>query len=254
MKELKMKKRKIVFITGAGISKESGISTFRDLDDGMWNSYPVEKVATKSGVFNNIHMAIIFFDKLKDEISKASTNAAHDAIAELENHADIEVVVITQNIDDLHRKAQSSTVLELHGNIFEYMCKSRPAIPELGLTEAKGCHTVFKGVDFNMPADCPSCGAKATVIANMVLFEEALDMNTLSTALYHAETADLVVQVGTSAMVYPAASLIEVASIPKRIYCDIANPQAAFQYQHEFIGPATVTVPQICRKIISGEI
>lgn len=250
-----MEKTKIVFLTGAGISQESGIKTFRDIEDGLWMKFPVMEVATKSGVFQNVKQAESFFNVLKEDIKKAKPNAAHLAIAELSKDPRFDVIVITQNIDDLHTKSglKRENIFELHGNIFELVCRSHPDIYGTDFKSEKGCYHVSKHTEksWEFPMQCPKCGKHSTFSPNVVLFDEGLDGQTLASAFHHAGTADLFVQVGTSSQVYPAASIVQEVNIDKRVYIDISEQSTDDfqQYDKKLIGKATEKVVEICEEI-----
>ena len=113
-----MEKKKLVVLTGAGISAESGLRTFRD-SDGLWEGYNVEDVATPRAWRRNPQLVLDFYNERRRNVANAQPNAAHIALAELEN--DFDVTIVTQNIDDLHERAGSTKVLHLHGEIFK-MC------------------------------------------------------------------------------------------------------------------------------------
>lgn len=115
-------KKKIVVFTGAGISKESGISTFRDADDGLWNDHKIEEVATKTGWLKNQQLVMDFHNKIRTELVDKKPNIAHTLIKDLEEKYD--VTIVTQNIDNLHEKAGSSLVYHLHGELLKSRCVS----------------------------------------------------------------------------------------------------------------------------------
>jgi NAD-dependent deacetylase len=114
----------IIIFTGAGISKESGIKTFRDSDDGIWNEYNIEEVCTPKGFKNNTELVLNFYNQLRNEIKNIKPNSAHLALVELEKNND--VTIITQNVDDLHEKAGSKNVLHLHGEISKATSSNNP--------------------------------------------------------------------------------------------------------------------------------
>lgn len=247
-------KRKIVFLTGAGISQESGIPTFRDSIDGLWENNKVEDVATVSGVFSDINRSETFFNSLKQKISECSPNAAHIAIADLAKDSEnFEVIVLTQNVDDLHRRSGTPVekTIELHGNIFRNRCRSHPDISGTDFKEARGCSYTGAHYDENwkFPQACPRCHKPATFSPDVVLFGEALDFSALSDAEYHASTADLFIQIGTSMEVFPVAALIESVPISKRAYIDIEKPEKNGIYEYEFIGKAAEITPKVCNMI-----
>ena len=194
-----MQKMKLVVLTGAGISAESGLRTFRD-SDGLWEGYQIEDVATPRAWRKNPKLVLDFYNYRRKDVLAAKPNAAHIGLAELEN--DFDVTIITQNIDDLHERGGSTNVLHLHGEIF----KMRSERDEDLVYEIKG--------DINL-GDTAEDGAQLR--PNIVWFEEAVPM--IEVAIPVVQQADLFAVVGTSLVVYPAAGLITIAanSIPKFI-------------------------------------
>jgi NAD-dependent deacetylase len=194
-----MSKKKLVVLTGAGISAESGLKTFRD-SDGLWEGYDVAEVATPRGWKKNPQLVLDFYNMRRKDVSKAKPNAAHNGLAELQD--DFDVHIITQNIDDLHERAGSKNVLHLHGEIFKMRCeKNEDCISEIrddirfGDKSAKGFQ----------------------LRPHIVWFEEPVPM--IEKAVLIATSAEIFVVVGTSLVVYPAAGLINYAcwQIPKFI-------------------------------------
>jgi NAD-dependent deacetylase len=194
-----MQKKKLVVLTGAGISAESGLRTFRD-NDGLWEGYQIEDVATPRAWRKNPQLVLDFYNYRRKDVLAAQPNAAHYGLAELENEFD--VTIITQNIDDLHERGGSTNVLHLHGEIF----KMRSERDEDLVYEIKG--------DINL-GDTAEDGAQLR--PNIVWFEEAVPM--IEVAIPVVQQADFFAVVGTSLVVYPAAGLITVAddAIPKFI-------------------------------------
>ncbi len=194
-----MQKKKLVVLTGAGISAESGLRTFRD-SDGLWEGYQIEEVATPRAWRRNPQLVLDFYNYRRKDVLAAQPNAAHFGLAELES--DFDVTIITQNIDDLHERGGSSNVLHLHGEIF----KMRSERDEDLVYEIKG--------DINL-GDTAEDGAQLR--PNIVWFEEAVPM--IEVAVPIVSQADFFAVVGTSLVVYPAAGLITVAddAIPKFI-------------------------------------
>lgn len=189
----------IVVLTGAGISAESGLRTFRD-NDGLWMGYNIQEVATPRAYHKNPQLVLDFYNMRRREIAAAKPNAAHIGLAELEkNH---QVSIITQNIDDLHERAGSSNVLHLHGEIF----KMRSDKNENLISEIRG--------DINL-GDYAEDGAQLR--PHIVWFEEPVPM--IEDAAAIMDTADVFVLIGTSLQVYPAAGLIHYLSpeIPKYV-------------------------------------
>jgi len=194
-----MAKKKLVILTGAGISAESGLRTFRD-SDGLWEGYEIEEVATPRGWRKNPQLVLDFYNQRRKNVLEAIPNAAHTGLASLEN--DFDVHIITQNIDDLHERGGSSKVLHLHGEIIK-------------MRSEKNEHLVTEIRTDILLGDMAADGAQLR--PHIVWFEEAVPM--IETALPIVMQADIFVVVGTSLVVYPAAGLINYAhaAIPKFI-------------------------------------
>jgi NAD-dependent deacetylase len=192
-------KKRLVVLTGAGISAESGLKTFRDTD-GLWEGYDVMEVATPGAWKRNPDRVLEFYNKRRKNVLDAQPNAAHYGLAALEQ--DFEVTIITQNIDDLHERAGSSNVLHLHGEIF----KMRSEKNETLVYPIKG--------DIN-PGDKAADGAQLR--PHIVWFEEEVPL--IPSAISIMTTAEIFVVAGTSLVVYPAAGLVHYAppGIPKYI-------------------------------------
>ncbi len=186
-------KQKLVVLSGAGISAESGIKTFRD-SDGLWEGFDVEQVATPGAWRKNPKLVLDFYNKRRRNVATAQPNAAHHGLAELEKHFD--VTIITQNIDDLHERAGSSQVVHLHGEIFKMRSERNEEL----------VYEVHNDMEW---------GAKASDGAplrpHIVWFEEEVPM--ISKAVEIVRQADLFVVIGTSLYVYPAAGLIRFAPV-----------------------------------------
>ena len=192
-------KKKLVILTGAGISAESGLKTFRD-SDGLWNGYNIEDVETPRAWKKNKQLVLDFYNMRRRDVSNALPNAAHLGLADLEK--DFDVAIITQNIDDLHERAGSTKVLHLHGEIF----KMRSELDEELIYEIR--NDILLG---NVAGD------GAQLRPHIVWFEEPVPM--IEEAAVVASGADIFVVIGTSLVVYPAAGLINYAprGIPKFI-------------------------------------
>ncbi len=206
-----MGKKKLVVLTGAGISAESGLKTFRD-SDGLWENYSLEDVATPTGFKKNPHLVLDFYNQRRADVAKALPNAAHIGLADLQNAFD--VIIITQNIDDLHERAGSENVLHLHGQIF----KMRSVLNE---------NEIFDITGNILPGDLAPDGAQLR--PHIVWFNELVPM--LEPAAELVELADYFVVVGTSLQVYPAAGLVNHAPrpIPKFII-DTNIPYSSYLY------------------------
>ncbi len=196
-------KKKLLFFTGAGMSAESGISTYRDTD-GIWQRYKVEEVASAEGLAKNPELVFDFCNQMLNKVREAQPNKGHVLIAELEKYYDVDVV--TQNVDDLHERGGSSKVLHIHGKIFEKVSAGDPSFT-LPVDEQ----------GFNLEEKCPK---GFQLRPNVVFFGE--DVPDYPLAVLKASEADLVIVVGTSLQVYPAANLIWAVQIGVPII--VVNP------------------------------
>lgn len=200
-------KKKLVVLTGAGVSAESGISTFRD-SDGLWERFKVEDVATIEGWYKDPSLVLEFYNARRAQLATVKPNAAHYAIAELENQFD--VTVITQNVDNLHERAGSTRIIHLHGELTKVR-------PENAFNECDGFseETVFDiGTDSIGIGDLAPNGAQLR--PHIVWFGEAVPK--INAALDAVTEADIMLIVGTSLQVYPAASLYGFAKAGTPIY------------------------------------
>ncbi len=196
--------KKIVILSGAGVSAESGIKTFRD-SNGLWEEYKVEDVASIEGWYRDKELVLDFYNARRKALKEAQPNEAHKIIASLEN--DFNVCVVTQNVDNLHERAGSSKVIHLHGE----------------LTKARSVNDEFTTYDIgyndiNIGDIAPDGGQLRPFI---VWFGESVPQ--LGRAAKEVETADILIVIGTSLNVYPAASLIHYANTNCRIF--LIDPQ-----------------------------
>jgi len=197
---------KIVAVTGAGISQESGIPTFRG-KDGLWRNHDAMKLATIDAFYDNPKLVWEWYNERRRNIFQAQPNQGHKAIAELEKYA--QVTVLTQNIDGLHQKAGSSKVLELHGSIVKIKCSVCDYNEEI-LTEIS-----------NLP---PLCKCGNVLRPDVVWFGEALPQDVWQNAIVFASQCDLMIVVGTSLVVSPANTLPIYAKQNNSILIEI-NPE-----------------------------
>lgn len=226
-----MTKKKVVILTGAGISAESGLKTFRD-SDGLWEGYEVAEVATPRGWRKNPQLVLDFYNARRKNVAEAQPNAAHYGLAELEK--DFDVTIITQNIDDLHERAGSTNVLHLHGEIF----KMRSEWDETLVAEIKGDIQV---------GDTAKDGAQLRPY--IVWFEEPVPK--MDEAVPIVLTADIFVVVGTSLVVYPAAGLVNyVAPETPKFIIDKRIPYTSPMRNLTLIEkPATEGVTELLRHL-----
>ena len=201
--------KRIVVFTGAGVSADSGLATFRD-SDGLWANYRIEDVCTPEALKNNRAQVIEFYNLRRKELLKTKPNAAHYAIAELEQWFDVEVV--TQNVDNLHEQAGSSRVTHLHGELMKLRSQRDSSL----IVPIEGWE---QGLD-----DRAEDGA--LLRPHIVFFGESVPMFDRATEI--AREADVMVVVGTSLAVYPAAMLVRYAKVGVPIYLvDPGNPDVS---------------------------
>lgn len=194
-----MNKKKLIVLTGAGISAESGLKTFRD-SDGLWEGYNIEDVATPRAWQKDPELVLNFYNYRRRNVAEAKPNTAHIGLAELEK--DFDVTIITQNIDDLHERAGSTKIIHLHGEIFK-------------MRSEKNENLIYKIDDDIKLGDTAEDGAQLR--PHIVWFEEPVPK--IEEAVPIVSSADIFVVVGTSLVVYPAAGLVNYApwKIPKYI-------------------------------------
>ena len=199
--------KKITVLTGAGVSAESGVSTFRD-SDGLWENHKVEDVASIEGWYRNPSVVLDFYNARRAQLADVKPNAAHRAIAELEK--EYKVTVVTQNVDNLHERAGSTRIIHLHGELTKVR-------PENCCNDSDGFseETVFDiGTDSIAIGDLAPNGAQLR--PHIVWFGEAVPK--IEQAIDAVEAADILLIVGTSLQVYPAAGLYRFAKAGTPIY------------------------------------
>ena len=225
-------KKKIVVLTGAGVSAESGLKTFRD-SDGLWEGYNIEDVATPRAWRKDPKLVLEFYNYRRKNVLEAQPNAAHYGLAELEKEFD--VTIITQNIDDLHERAGSSHVLHLHGEIFKMRSEKNESL----------VYEIRADINLGDKAD-----DGAQLRPNIVWFEEPVPM--IEEAIPIVHQAEIFVVVGTSLVVYPAAGLVNYAhtEIPKYIV-DKRIPYTSYVSNITAIEkPATEGVKELCSLLL----
>ncbi|TDX01717.1 SIR2 family NAD-dependent protein deacylase [Dinghuibacter silviterrae] len=228
-----MSKPHLVVLTGAGISAESGLRTFRDTD-GLWEGYAIEEVATPRAWRRNPKLVLDFYNMRRRDVRAAEPNAAHKALAALE--AQYDVTVITQNIDDLHERAGSTRIIHLHGEIF----KMRSDRDE----------TLVEAIHDDMPegALAPDGGWWRP---HIVWFEEPVPM--IGRAAQVTASADIFLVVGTSLQVYPAAGLINMApaGVPVLVVDKKIPPVAPSPHLVLIEQPATLGMQEVLARLLN---
>lgn len=230
---------KIFVLTGAGVSAESGLGTFRD-KDGVWTKYDLEQVATPEGFARDPALVRDFYNARRANLLDARPNAAHVALARLESGLTAKggaLFLCTQNVDDLHEKGGSPRVIHMHG--------------ELAVTRCHHCQATRPDVaPLTAEAVCPACGKAGAARPHVVWFGEMpLHMDEIEDALAQA---DLFVSIGTSGSVYPAAGFVTQARALGVATCEInLEPSAnAYVFDEKLYGPASEVVPAWVDKIL----
>ena len=233
----------IVVLTGAGISAESGLGTFRGAG-GVWEKHRVEEVATPEAFRNNPGLVQRFYNERRQKLqsTRIKPNPAHQALARLEKQWPGGFFLVTQNIDDLHEHAGSEKVLHMHGKLLEVRCTD--SLEVFAWTDSVTDETV-----------CPCCKRHGTLRPNVVWFGEMpLEMDRIYAAL---EQCDLFVSIGTSGNVYPAAGFVEVAKNTARAHTVELNlePSAVnLSFVERDYGQASEIVPLYVDRLLAGEI
>ncbi len=220
---------KIVILTGAGISAESGIETFR-AEDGLWAQHRVEDVATPEGFMRNPELVVDFYNARRAQAAEVEPNAAHRALARLEAEHEGEVIVITQNVDDLHERGGTQKLYHMHGHLKGALCAT--------------CDHRWPAPMVMAPGDaCPACAAPAARPDIVWFGEMPYDMETL---FEHLSGADIFAAIGTSGNVYPAAGFVAEArgAGAHTIEFNLERSAVGSQFAEHRTGPASQTVTQ----------
>jgi NAD-dependent deacetylase len=229
----------IVILTGAGLSAESGLSTFRD-KDGIWAKYDYRDVATPEGFRRNPELVHDFYNQRRRALQGVEPNAAHHALARLEREHAGEVTIITQNIDPLHEAAGSKNLIHMHGELLKALCvlcgDSHPWDADIGLATA-----------------CPACERRGGMRPDVVWFGE---MPYAMERIYgHLMHADLFLSIGTSGNVYPAAGFVAVTreNGAHTVELNLEPSEGASLFAEAIHGPATQIVPAYVEKLLKAE-
>lgn len=227
--------RKIVVLTGAGISAESGINTFRD-NGGLWENHRIEDVATPEAFLRNPRLVQSFYNLRRAGLRDVAPNAAHLALAEFERTFAGEFLLVTQNVDDLHDRAGSQNMIHMHGELLKSHC-----------TRTGQIHTQHD--DISGDSLCQCCNT-ATLRPHIVWFGEMpLQMDRIYQAL---DECDLFISIGTSGHVYPAAGFVEVAnqSGARTVEINLEPSRGADAFAEAIHGPASVAVPEFLATLL----
>ncbi len=219
----------IVILTGAGISAESGIQTFRD-SGGLWEGHAVEQVATPEGFTADPVLVHRFYNLRRAALSTVEPNTAHIALARLQGEFDGRVTLITQNVDDLHERGGSADVIHMHGELLSAFCSACD-------------HRWQQAEDLMVETPCPACRAQGGPRPDIVWFGEMpYQMERIERAL---QSCDLFVSIGTSGAVYPAAGFVQLAHMhgAQTLELNLERSQGSAFFSETRHGPATQLVP-----------
>lgn len=256
-----MQPKTIVILTGAGISAESGLSTFRD-NNGLWCNHRIEDVATPEAFERNPKLVHEFYNQRRAQLKEAHPNAAHLALAKLAREWDGKVIIVTQNVDDLHEKAEmqifrnaevqknasatlhicTSGLLHMHGELKKARCEVSEKIFDWG-------------EDMTTDTVCECCKRAGNLRPHIVWFGEMpLYMDVIAYAL---RECDLFISIGTSGNVYPAAGFVQEVRVAGRghtVEINMEPSQGHSMFHEKIYGPATKTVPEYMERILSESV
>jgi NAD-dependent deacetylase len=227
----------IVILTGAGISAESGIQTFRDAG-GLWEGHPVEQVATPEGFTADPALVHRFYNLRRAALSAVVPNAAHKALSDLQARFAGKVTLITQNVDDLHERGGSKNVVHMHGELLSAFCTACD-------------HRWRQETDLTTQTSCPACRTEGSPRPDIVWFGEMpYQMDLIERAL---KRCDLFVSIGTSGAVYPAAGFVQLAHFQgaQTLELNLEPSQGSAFFSETRHGPATKLVPEWVNSILA---
>lgn len=228
----------IVILTGAGISAESGLATFRG-PDGLWEGHRVEDVATPEAFARDPELVHAFYDARRARLGQVEPNAAHKALARFDAEWRGELLIVTQNVDDLHERAGAKRVLHMHGELKSAWCRA--------------CDARMKWeADMGDHPACPECGVAGRLRPDIVWFGEMpYEMERIDRALMDA---DLFVSIGTSGAVYPAAGFVQTARYcgAQTLEMNLDPSLASYTFHESRIGKASALVPAWVEEMLAA--
>ncbi|GJM13989.1 MAG: NAD-dependent protein deacylase [Pseudohongiella sp.] len=227
----------IVVLTGAGISAESGIKTFRAAD-GLWENHPVEDVATPEGFERNPQLVYEFYNERRRQLKsdQVGPNAAHSYLAKFEHEFPGQFLLVTQNVDNLHERAGSENLLHMHGELLKMQCLNSRLVFDIDQ-------------DFGFDTDCRCCRSPGNLRPHIVWFGEMpFHMNEINQAL---ENCDLFVAIGTSGNVYPASGFYQTAKIRRAHTVELNLESTSSGFDEHICGNATEIVPKYFEKLLA---
>ena len=229
---------RIVILTGAGVSAESGLATFRD-SDGLWEKHDPMEIATPEAFARDPALVYRFYNARKNQLQQVVPNAAHNALAQLQREFPGEVFLVTQNVDDLHERGGSAQVCHMHGELHSMLCthcdERMPAIE-----------------DYDGASVCPRCARDGGLRPDIVWFGEIPYY--MDEIAQHIANCDLFIAIGTSGVVYPAAGFVREAllvdAMTVEVNKELSEVTAYFHQQRQ--GAATVEVAALVRELLAG--
>jgi len=218
----------IVILTGAGISAESGLGTFRD-EGGLWAQHRIEDVATPEGYARNPKLVVDFYNARRKQAAEAKANAAHEALARLEQYHQGQLTLVTQNVDSLHEKGGSQSVIHMHGELNSALCSQCE-------------HRWPAPLEMHVGDVCPKCSAPAARPDIVWFGEIPYHMERIERALIEA---DIFAAIGTSGNVYPAAGFVQLAAHAgaHTVELNLEPSEVVSQFAETHFGKASDTVP-----------
>jgi NAD-dependent deacetylase len=224
--------RHVCVLTGAGVSAESGVPTFRDAQEGLWADYDPMQLATPEGFEKDPKLVGDWYRWRREQVTQVAPNPAHLGLAEMETLVS-RLTLVTQNVDGLHQRAGSTGVIEFHGNIFVDRCLVEDCIVETPL-----------------PGDIPACpGCGAPVRPGVVWFGEGIPEDAMDLSFVAASDCDVFISVGTSSLVYPAAGLVDLSRSNGAVTLEI-NPEPSGQaFDYILENKAGTAIPELVRSL-----
>ncbi len=230
---------RIVILTGAGISAESGLNTFRD-SGGLWENHDPMEIATPEAFARDPQLVYRFYNARRAQLADVSPNPAHEAIARLQQDHRGEVRLVTQNVDDLHERGGSTQVCHMHGELLSQRCAR--------------CGDTHRGADsFGGDTPCPACGSKGNALRPDIVWFGEIPMHMEQIGDWLAR-CDLFVAIGTSGAVYPAAGFVREADRFGALTLEINrdDSEISSQFDHQIQGLASEAVPRLVDALLAG--
>ncbi|MFK7978152.1 MAG: NAD-dependent deacylase [Halioglobus sp.] len=229
--------QRMVILTGAGVSAESGLATFRD-SDGLWEKHDPMEIATPEAFARDPALVYHFYNARRNQLESVAPNIAHEALARLQREFDGEVFLVTQNVDDLHERGGSEQVCHMHGELRSVLC-------------THCAQAMSSEHDYDDSTVCPRCSVAGGLRPDIVWFGEVpYFMDAIEKQL---ASCDLFVAVGTSGVVYPAAGFVQAARQAGALAIEVNKEasEVAGYFHEQYIGPASVEVPRLVDALLS---